>query len=60
MTCYKDVFPSFQAARKVARRQMDMARRHTGKRVNTIEPYKCDHCGCIHLTGHNELKLKAA
>lgn len=58
MTCMKDAFPSIVAARKVARRQMDHLKRHTGRRVQTIEAYRCDYCGMVHITGHNELKLK--
>jgi hypothetical protein len=60
MTCGKFSYPSFQEARKVARRQMDMAKRTTGKRVRSIDAYRCAHCNSIHLSGHNELKLKAA
>jgi predicted N-formylglutamate amidohydrolase len=59
MTCGKFYYPSYQEARKVARRQMDMARRHTGRRVHTTEPYTCQLCNSIHLTSHSEPKLKA-
>lgn len=58
MTCGKEVFPSISAARKVARRQMDKAKRTKGRRVHHIDAYRCATCGLTHLTGHNELKLR--
>ena len=58
MQCTKASYPSWQKARSVARRQMDKARRTTGKRVHQIEPYACTYCSHIHLTGHNETHLK--
>lgn len=60
MNCGKEVFPSITAARKVARRQMDRAKRTTGKRVHVIDAYRCATCTEIHLTGHHELKIKKA
>lgn len=60
MTCGKECFPSISAARKVARRQMDRAKRTTGRRVHHIDAYKCATCSEIHLTGHHETKIKKA
>lgn len=58
MTCWKDSFESFAQARKVARRQVDRAKRTTGKTIHTIEPYHCTTCNQFHVTSYSTPKLR--